>query len=91
MEGRPPYPYLDDELRKVARDAYVSWKGSRYSVPREYAGRSVWVRERGQDVEVHFGGENIAVHNPALHAQTVVTQASIIVGFRWGHGGKRRS
>ncbi len=33
LDGRPPYPYVDDELRKVARDAYVSWEGSRYSVP----------------------------------------------------------
>ena len=24
LNGRPPYPYMDDELRKVARDAYVS-------------------------------------------------------------------
>jgi hypothetical protein len=30
---RPPYPYVNDEQRKVARDAYVSWHGSRYSVP----------------------------------------------------------
>lgn len=35
------------ELRKVARDAYVSWHGSRYSVPWEYAGKEVWVRECG--------------------------------------------
>jgi|SRR5580704_16010406 hypothetical protein len=31
--GRPPYSYSDYELRKVARDAYVSWQASRYSVP----------------------------------------------------------
>jgi hypothetical protein len=55
LDGQPPYPYVDDELRKVARDAYVSWQGSRYSVPWEYAGRSVWVRERGSYVEVHYG------------------------------------
>lgn len=24
VNGRPPHPYLDDEQRKVARDAYVS-------------------------------------------------------------------
>ena len=41
LHGWPNYPYVDDELRKVARDAYVSWQGSRYSVPWEYAGRSV--------------------------------------------------
>jgi hypothetical protein len=35
----PVYPYMNDEQRKVARDAYVSWKGSRYSVPWQYAGR----------------------------------------------------
>jgi len=27
VHGHPPYPYSDDELRKVARDAYVSWVG----------------------------------------------------------------
>ena len=44
IDGRPPYPYMDDEQRKVARDAYVSWQGSRYSVPWSYAGKEVWVR-----------------------------------------------
>jgi hypothetical protein len=39
LNGRPPYPYRDDEQRKVARDAYVSWRGSRYSVPWLYAGK----------------------------------------------------
>jgi hypothetical protein len=50
LDGQPPYPYVDDELRKVARDAYVSWQGSRYSVPWAYAGRSVWVPTTLQDV-----------------------------------------
>jgi len=74
LDGRPAYPYIDDELRKVARDAYVSWQGSRYSVPWEYAGRPVWVRERGQNVEVHFGQERIAVHTQAARKHMVLTQ-----------------
>jgi transposase len=45
LGGRPGYPYVDGELRKVARDAYVDWQGSRYSVPWQYAGKEVWVRE----------------------------------------------
>ena len=60
MNGRPPYPYVDDEQRKVARDAYVSWQGSRYSVPWRYAGKEVWVREQGRDIEVRYGAERIA-------------------------------
>ena len=74
LDGQPPYPYIDDELRKVARDAYVSWQGSRYSVPWEYAGRSVWVRECGRDVEVQYGRERIAVHSQAPRKHVVVTQ-----------------
>jgi hypothetical protein len=27
LDGQPPYPYVDEELRRVARDAYVSWQG----------------------------------------------------------------
>ena len=74
FHARPPYPYGDDELRKVARDAYVAWQASRYSVPWQYAGKEVWVRERGSDVEVHFGGERIAVHQRAASRHQLIRQ-----------------
>ena len=74
LDGRPPYPYADDELRKVARDAYVSWQGSRYSVPWIYAGKQVWVRDHSGEVEVHYGCERIAVHGQARHKHAVITQ-----------------
>jgi hypothetical protein len=72
--GRLPYLYSDDELRKVARDAYVSWQASRYSVPWQYAGKEVWVRAQGIDVEVHHGGRCIAVHSRAERRHQVITQ-----------------
>ena len=75
LDGRPPYPYVDDELRKVARDAYVSWRGSRYSVPWSFAGRQVWVREHDQEVEVCYGHQRIAVHARAPRKHQVITQA----------------
>ena len=43
VNGIPAYSYRDDEQRKVARDAYVAWQRSPYSVPREYACEEVWV------------------------------------------------
>jgi hypothetical protein len=73
VNGRPPYPYMDDEQRKVARDAYVSWKGSRYSVPWHYAGKEVWVRDHGPSVEIRYSAERIAVHAPATRRHQVVT------------------
>lgn len=84
LDGRPPYAYMDDELRKVARDAYVSWRGSRYSVPWEYVGRSVWVRDCGRDVEVHFGRNRIAVHSQASRKHMVLTQAEHHQGIPLG-------
>jgi hypothetical protein len=44
LAGQPPYPYVDGELRKVARDAYVDRQGSRYSVP---CRKSMWNPEAG--------------------------------------------
>jgi len=90
LDGRPPYPYIDDELRKVARDAYVSWQGSRYSVPWEYAGRSVWVRECGCDVEVQYGRERIAVHSQAQRKHAVVTQTEHHRGIPLGARQERK-
>jgi hypothetical protein len=52
IAGRPAYPYCDDELRKVAWDAYVSWQGSRYSVPWQYAGKQVWICDREDDIRM---------------------------------------
>ena len=74
LNGRPSYPYVDDELRKVARDAYVAWRASRYSVHWKYAGKEVWVRERGFEVEVYCGNERIAVHQRAARKHQVITQ-----------------
>ncbi len=74
VNGRASYPYVDEEQRKVARDAYVSWQGSRYSVPWIYAGKEVWVQDRGSAIEVRYGGERIAVHAPAVRQHQVVTQ-----------------
>jgi hypothetical protein len=91
LNGRPPYLYSDDELRKVARDAYVSWQASRYSVPWQYVGKEVWVREQGVDVEVHCGGQRIAVHSRAERRHQVITQRQHHEGIPLGSertGGK---
>jgi transposase len=71
VEGMPCYEYLDEELRRVSRDAYVSWDASRYSVPWSFAGKEVWVRERDSRVEVHHGSERIASHDKAARHRTI--------------------
>lgn len=75
LGNRPLYPFADEEVRKVARDAYVAWQGSRYSVPWLHVGREVAVRETDGQVEVRWGGERIAVHARAERKHAVVTCA----------------
>jgi len=84
VHGRPAYPYRDDEQRKVARDAYVSWQGSRYSVPWQYAGKEVWVRQQGDHVEVRYGAERIAWHAQTAKRHQIVTQSEHHVGIPLG-------
>jgi len=69
LAGQPPYPYVDGELRKVARDAYVDWQGSRYSVPWQYAGQEVWVQEIAGEVDIRTGRERIAMRGKAQRKQ----------------------
>lgn len=90
VNGRLAYPYADDELRKVARDAYVAWRGSRYSVPWSYAGQQVWVTEQGQEIEIRCGAERIAVHVPSQRRHQVITRQEHHEGIPLGsvNGGK---
>jgi transposase len=84
LDGRPPYPFADEELRKVARDAFVSWNGSRYSVPWQYVGKEVWVKTRAGEVEVRYGGSAIAHHLLATRKHMVVRTAEHHEGIPLG-------
>ena len=57
-------PYLRED-RKVARDGFVSWEGSRYGVHWKWVGKTVQVGQRRGTVEVWAGDERIAVHPQA--------------------------
>jgi transposase len=82
--GRAPYPYVEEHVRRVARDAFVAWQGNRYSVPWMYAGHEVLVREKSGHVEVSIGGERIAAHvlQPGRHH--TVAQAPHHAGIPFG-------
>ncbi len=77
LAGRAAFPYAAEEKRKVSRDAYVCFRGNRYSVPWRVAGQEVLLREADGQLLVHRGGERLAVHLlcPAGAHQTVSVAA----------------
>jgi transposase len=61
--GRSPYPYAHEEQRRtVSRDAFVSFKGNRYSVPWRVAAQEVLLQERDGQLHIRRGGERLACH-----------------------------
>jgi transposase len=62
IAGRSAYPYASQERRKVSRDAFVSYRGNRYSVPWRTAGQEVLLQEMDDQLHIGRGGERLAVH-----------------------------
>lgn len=75
LSGRLSYPYAGEETRKVSRDAFVSFKGNRYSVPWRLAGQEVTIREVEGHLHIQRGKERLAVHllcPPGSHQSVTV-------------------
>lgn len=60
------------EERKVSRDAYIQFGGSRYGVPCQHAGRIVQVRETAAYIEILFRAERIMIHPKALYPKSTL-------------------
>lgn len=84
LAGRLPYPFVEEELRRVSRDAYVSWQGNRYSVPWNYAGQQVRVRGHSEVVEVYAGEDRIARHVLLGGKHRIAAQAEHHAGIPLG-------
>jgi len=65
-------PFLTEE-RRVGRDGYVQFGGSRYGVPWRYSGQLVEVREMADRLEILANGRMIAVHPRALCPKSTLT------------------
>jgi transposase len=71
-------------MRKVNWDALLSFDGSRYSVPWEYAGKMVWVKTvRGQALEIYgVNGQLLAQHPLTTKKGTINLQKAHYEGLR---------
>lgn len=77
MLGKVGYPYASQENRRVSRDAFVSYRGNRYSVPWRVAGQDVLLQEVDGQLRIGREGERLAVHllSPAgMHQCICVAQ-----------------
>ena len=78
LNGQPAYDTSYACHRQVAKDCLVSYRGNRYSVPHEYAGRSVLVREPldSRTIRVFDRQQLVAEHRLATGKGAMVVQPS---------------
>lgn len=60
--ARAPYYFVQEETRKVTRDAYVAFRTNLYAAPWQVAGKEVRVRTVGEQVRLLRGNETLAMY-----------------------------
>jgi hypothetical protein len=60
--SRPPYRVVVEELRRISRESFVSYKGNRYSAPYKYAGMQSKIRVADDMLQIVVNGSVVATH-----------------------------
>jgi hypothetical protein len=60
-------------------------------VPWRFVGKQVWVRERGSEVEIHYGSDRIAAHPTAQLRHEVITRREHHEGIPLGAAGNGKT
>jgi transposase len=62
LDGVLPYSVVRSVVRKISRDSYISYNGSRYSVPYKYAGREALVQIKCNRLSILIDSEKVCEH-----------------------------
>lgn len=83
LAGRSAYPVVEEQIRIVTRDAFVSFQASRYSVPWQAAGKEVLVREsvekdgsKDSRIVILRDGQVLTTHERSLEKHQTITVAA---------------
>jgi hypothetical protein len=70
------YVGIKEEIRKATFDCLISFNGSRYSIPWQFAGKQVWIRvSKGYFLEVYSQANKlIASHKLSLKKSSVIIE-----------------
>lgn len=85
LGNRPPFPHGPETVRRVSRDAYVSYQSNRYPVPWEAAGQEVTLQEVGGQLEIRLAsgrdGALLVKHPLCLAKHQVLTLVDHYAGL----------
>ena len=80
LDGRPPYLFRRELVRRVQSDLCVEVDTNHYSVPYEHMGKEVTVEVAGGEVLVFFAGQRIARHEVCSERRQWIIDPSHLKG-----------
>jgi hypothetical protein len=90
---RPPYPFAQEETRRVSEDAYVAFRTNLYAAPWQSVGKEVSVRVIGEQVQLLRDDQTLATHTLCAGRHQRIEDGSLRVGMPFAGGrshGKNR-
>ncbi|MCI0622313.1 MAG: hypothetical protein L0387_11715 [Acidobacteria bacterium] len=72
-----PYQISQPVSRKASSESFVRFRGSRYSVPPEQAGQTLWVEQREQKILIRCQDLIVAEHAAAKRGSSVADPAHL--------------
>lgn len=84
LSNRAPFPFVPKEVRRVARDAYVSYRTNRYSAPWQLAGQELFLQEVDGYLELRRDTVRVARHRLSSGRYETITVAAHHEGLPTG-------
>lgn len=69
------------EMRKSSKDCYISFCGNRYSIPYQYSCRDLTIKEKGHQLIIFYGEQQIAIHSISYQKGQMVTDPKHFAGI----------
>jgi len=76
------YLLEQSETRKSSKDCYISFEGSRYSIPYQYSCRDLMVKLKGDDIRIFYGDQLIATHRVSYQKGQMITDPAHFLGIK---------
>ncbi len=82
--ARPPYPFVQEQTRRISEDAYVAFRTNRYAAPWEAAGKEVCVRLVCEQVQILHAQQVLAVHPLCTGRHQRIEDKALHAGMPFG-------
>lgn len=83
---RSPYPFVEEERRRVSQDAYVAFRTNLYAAPWQSAGKEVCVQLVGEQIHLLRDRQTLAIHTLCTGRHQRIEEKALHAGMPFAAG-----